>query len=404
MTTINSAMMKRINRKKVLEALRYYEQGMTKQEIAQWTKLTIASVGNIVSELEELGLIKTIGFAESSVGRKPAIYKINPDAFYVLGLSIRVGRCALVITNLEGKVICQDSARFLESDDVADVLGRLVNQVRSMMNQSGIAEDQFLGIGISSPGPLDPNQGTIHSPPHLPKWKSIDICRFFEQELQMPSFLEKDANAAALCELWYGEGKQYNNLLYVMVDAGIGSGIVINGEIYRGKSNVSGEIGHGTIDIDGPRCICGNYGCLEVMASGAAIVRRAREEIRRGFASVLVQMEEELDLNHILEGFKQGDELSRYLLQESSRYVGIALADKINFLNPDLVVIGGDIPEAVEPYFEWVKEIAMKRIFQETAMGVKMIRATYGSLSEVMGSTTRVVENLFKLDKKRIPY
>ncbi|MFB5662844.1 ROK family protein [Alteribacillus sp. HJP-4] len=392
---INKISMKSINRKKVFETLWQYGE-CTQSDISKLTNLTVASVGKIINEFEKKKLVCRSGYVVSNGGRKPIKYDVDKSYYYILGVSIGVGKIIFVISDLGGEISYQETQLFELNENPEIVLADIAHKLIEIINKNQISNDQLLGIGVSAPGPLDSMKGIVLNPPNLITWQNISVTRFLSDYFSQNIYLEKDANCMALSELFYGPAKNVSNLLYLMVDSGIGSGIVINGQIYRGTSQVAGEIGHATIDINGPKCNCGNYGCLEAVASGNAMIEKALIEIKNDSISILTAFEDNLTLNDILYGFLQSDALCSQLLFDSSRYAGIKLADKINFLNPELVVIGGTVPNKVHEYVTWVKDVAFKRIFQETAKSVRVRSSTFGEISEALGAATLVVSNIFQ--------
>ncbi|WP_276357181.1 ROK family transcriptional regulator [Cohnella caldifontis] len=357
---------KNMNRNVILEFIR--NQGpITKAEIAARTHLSFTAINNIVDELIREGLIMEAGFDISSGGRKPILLDINPSGVYTVGVHLSAFSVKAAVINFRGAPVVQEETKLADAADRGALIASILQAVQSIIDLSKLPREKFVGIGLASPGPLDPNKGVILSPPNLPGLASVPIRDLLEERFGMTVRIEKDANVMALSELWYGAGRGMSNIVYVDADIGIGSGIVFGRKIYQGFPYGAGEIGHGTIELDGPKCNCGNYGCLEAVASGMAVVRRAGEEIRRGTGSELAPMyferEDSVDLEAIIRAANRRDELAVNLLRESARYVGIALANIINMITPESIVIGGCLVNEYPPYFDQLKEVALPRCF-----------------------------------------
>lgn len=378
------------NRITVLNLIR--NKGLiTKTDLAKETSSTLAGIGNIINDLLELNLICEYGYAESSGGRKPIIYKLNADAYNVIGIKLGINSLQGVLMNLEGAVVIEKILP-LSSIEVEYVTNRIVELVSEINRQ--VSNTKILGVGVSAPGPLDSEEGVIISPPNLENWLNVPLKDLLEARIDYPVFIQKDANAAAYGELYFGNGRNSSNLLYLMVEEGIGSGIIINNEIYHGFGFGAGEIGHTTIDVDGPLCGCGNYGCLEAIASGLALIEHAKAELKRGYQSLL-KLDEDITLERIINAGREGDPLSQHLLHKSARYVGIGLANQINVLNPETVILGGSIIQSDSKVFETAKKVALSRVFPLFANQVQIVPSKLGASAEAIGGGTIVLHEFF---------
>lgn len=225
---------KSMNRENVLNYLLLSPQGRTQQELAQHSLLTIASIGNILSELQEKKLIEKSGLALSSGGRKPSIYKLDQSHYRIFSVSIGYGTLTCLLVSLQGNVLAKDLLTFDLEDDPYQVLDHMITTFYSICESQMVSFDQILGVGISAPGPLDEEHGIILNPPNLTGWINVKITQYLHERIPLLIQLEKDANCTMMCEYYYGIARNSMNALYVMVDAGIGSGILVEGEVYKG--------------------------------------------------------------------------------------------------------------------------------------------------------------------------
>jgi len=396
----NNRRVKSMNRSAVLHYLRKHGKA-SKAEIAQATSLSFTAIKNIMGELMGCGLLDVVGYDESSGGRKPLLYKLKRDRYFSLGVHLSVSHLQIALLDLEGTPCAYD--RFDMDRDAlqsGEIAGRLISCIQASIGGFGLARDKLLGVGLAVPGPLDPSAGVILAPPNMKGLHEVPIKKMMQEQLGIETHVEKDANLIALGELWQGAGQGRRNVLYLDADEGIGSGIVIDGQLYYGAHYGAGELGHGTIHIDGPRCNCGNYGCLEAVASGMAILRRAGEEIRRGadasFKAQYMEDERSVTLDTVLGAALEDDPLSNQLLLESARYVGIAAANAIHLLMPETVIVGGTLTHHYPRYFDQLKEVALNRIFPSFARHIDIRKAGLGVKGGAIGAGMLVLEQVFR--------
>lgn len=366
-------------------------------EIAQNTGLTFPAVSKLMKELMEAGIVKVKGEGESSGGRKPLLYELDAEALYVLAADISVEQIRVALMNFDMTWVSDRVVEAPGSGKAEDYVKTLAAEARNLIQESKVAEERILGMGVSVPGPVDASEGVVHDPPNLPHWKVVPLKQTLEQELHMLVKVEKDANCAALGEKWFGAGQDAEQLVYVFVGEGIGGGVILEGSLYRGHSFGAGEIGHGTVDLDGPRCNCGNYGCLEALASGLAVVRRVQEELRRGSESPFYPSPEDVTFARVLQAIHQRDKLTERLFEEASRLLGIGLGGVVHTLYPQKVILGGKLPQAYPPMIA-IAEKAMKRrmlsIFQKN---IEVVPAHLGEKSSLTGAAVLIFEDLFRL-------
>ncbi|TDL64745.1 ROK family transcriptional regulator [Rhodococcus qingshengii] len=398
MSASNADQMKQVNRSVVLNVVRNFGP-ISKVDLAERTNLTFATISNIINELYRSNLIIENGYGESNGGRKPILYGLNPNAYFVIGVELGVSQVSAIITNLEATVITDYSVNTHSSLQSDLVIQQIFDGIDEVIRLSGIDYEKILGIGISSPGPLNLESGIIMKPPNLIGWENVHLRDLVRDRYNIPTFLEKDANAAALAEMWFGSAKGKENIIFVLADEGIGGGVIYQNRIYRGFNYGGGDIGHGTIDVDGPLCNCGNYGCLETLASGIAIVRRVKEEIRRGVKTNLCGIDEgaekDLTLEFIIDSAKGGDVLAKNILDEAGRYLGIGLATLINFFNPEVIIIGGSVVNNYDSILKTIEEISCKRAFPYYTKGIKIEKSMLGKRAGLIGAASLVLQSFF---------
>jgi glucokinase-like ROK family protein len=279
---------------------------------------------------------------------------------------------------------------------------KITESINIVLNNSEQIMDTIIGIGIGVHGIVDYRKGiSVYAPAF--DWRDLDIKSIIEGRFNMPVFIDNDVRTMALGERWFGAARSVDNFVFINVGSGIGSGIMINGELYTGKNFSAGEVGHISIADNGPKCNCGNYGCLEVMASGPAIVKRVVSQIKMGKATAITKLVND-DLSKITGEIihmaaKMGDTVAADALQETGRYIGIAVSSIINILNPELILIGGGVSNAGDFIFKPLIEVAKKKSMKDAGESVGILPAALGENCGVVGAATLVIKDLFQVPK-----
>jgi glucokinase len=284
----------------------------------------------------------------------------------IVGIDIGGTKSAAVLARTDGEILERVSEPTRPSErDSAAVLERLVAMSREVMAAGKAEPKDVIGIGVSCGGPLDSKTGVVYSPPNLPGWEATPVKKILEEALSLPVRVENDANATALAEWRFGAGRGAQNVVFLTMGTGIGGGLILDGRLYRGTNDLAGEIGHQTILMNGPLCGCGKRGCLEALASGPSIARLARESMMYGrhkrVLAVAGGKPGDITAAHVVLAAKEGDPFAIQVLEEAATYMGVGIANLIQILNPERVIIGtiavhagelvlGPIRRAVEEY------------------------------------------------------
>ncbi|MBU4602794.1 ROK family transcriptional regulator [bacterium] len=398
--TGNLRLVQKINRSLVLNLIR--EKGpLSRADISKITKLTRSTVSSIVEYLIRKDLIKEIGLTSSGVGRKAILLELNSKAYYSIGVDLGTLHTTITIIDLLGRIekrIEYPTNCQLEKDKI---LEKLKANIYNIIKNSGIKREKIAGIGIAAPGLID-KKGTMLITPNF-GWRDTPLREILKKKFHIPVFVDNNVNVMALAESEFGEGQGVKNFVFINVGMGIGSGVVINGELFHGESNCTGEIGHTTVDYNGPKCSCGNNGCLEVMASGPAIAKRAIKAIKEGEKSLISKLVN-YDFNQIsaeivATAANQGDKLGQSIMEETGEYLGTGVANIINLFNPKLVIIGGGVTQAGDLIFKPLKRIAQKRAFSVSAEVAKIIPVSLGKDCTVIGAAALVLKEIFKITR-----
>ena len=316
---------------------------------------------------------------------------------HVVGIDIGGTKLATVVADKDGNIL-QKVRRPTESKKGPDhAVQLLLEMVGEVLHLAGLQREDISGIGVSCGGPLDTKTGIIYSPPNLPGWDALPLKEIIESEFHIPTVIENDANAGALAEARFGGGRGYDYVLYMTMSTGIGGGIVAHGEIYHGTNDSAGEVGHQILLPDGPLCGCGKYGCLEALCSGPSIARRAQEAITdQPHTKILALADGQIDRvrsEHVLQAARDGDALAIALVEETAYYMGWGIANLVNILNPQIVLLGtiavaaGDL--LLDPIRRTVAEMAMQRPLE----AVKIMPAELGDSIGDLAAISLVIGN-----------
>ena len=316
---------------------------------------------------------------------------------HVVGIDIGGTKLATVVADSTGHILSKVRKPTLAERGPEYALQLLFDMVRETVEQANLEQQSISAIGVSCGGPLDTKTGIVYSPPNLPGWDALPLKAQLESEFQIPVTIENDANASALAEFRFGGGRGYDAVLYMTMSTGIGGGIVINGEIYHGANDSAGEVGHQILLPDGPLCGCGKRGCLEALCSGPAIALRAQEAIRKqlanGEASATRLLNfannsiENVKSEHVLQAARTGDALALQLVDETAYYMGWGIANLVNILNPDIVLLGtiaiaaGDL--LLNPIRKTVSELAMTRPAEVVKIAPAQLGDALGDLAAI---------------------
>lgn len=276
----------------------------------------------------------------------------------------------------------------------AAVIARVVESIGELRAAVGGA---VTAVGISIGGPLDHRTGTVLNFPHLPGWRDIPLRSILERELGAPAVLDNDANLGAVAEHRWGAGRGCSDMVYLTVSTGIGGGVIVGRRLVHGVRTGAGEVGHITVAPDGPRCACGNRGCLEMMASGTAIARRARlaASTRPGEAARLIEIAGGADriiAEHVVAAAQDGDGLATELWEATAEYMAIGLGAIVHVLAPERIVLGGGVVQAGEAFLEPVRRRIRAHVFYVAIDEIAVLGAELGHDSALIGAATSALE------------
>ena len=322
---------------------------------------------------------------------------VNDD--YVVGVDMGGTKILAAVINAKGEIVQQAKRATKPKKGPEEVIERITRCIRKAIDSAELNPSQIRAIGIGSPGPLDPETGVIIFAPNL-GWSNVPLKAKLEANLSIPTFVDNDVNVGTLGEYAFGAGRGVKNLVGIFVGTGIGGGIILDGKLFHGVNKTAGEVGHMIVEAKGPRCGCGNFGCLEAVASRTAITRDLQKAIlKKGKKSKLTELNGgNLDLirsKAIARAVKQGDKPTIKVVQRAAKYLGISVASIVHFLNPEMVVLGGGVVEAMgDSLLDPIRHAAAEYALPTTMDGVQIVAATLGDNAGVIGASVLARERL----------
>jgi len=377
----------------LINHVRFSSSGISRADLARKMGLSRAAISSIVNDLIVIGLLHEVAEGAATGGRRAVLLEINPESGYVLGVDMGATHLGLVLADFSARVIEEAEYAFNIDQGPEICLRQVDTQVRDFLREADFSLDDVAAIGVGVPGPVVAEGGCVIAPPIMPGWDNFPIRSHLESLWGHPISLNNDAELGALGEWAYGAGRSEKDLLYVKVGYGIGAGLLLNGKIYSGATGSSGEIGHITMQENGPLCTCGNHGCLEALAGGRAIADQARAAIQAGQRTQLafIQPVEKITALDVAMEARKGDLIAQRIIAESGEYLGIAIASLINVVNPGMIVIGGGVAQVGDLYLEPIRRSVSTRSLPAAARNVRISAAILGRRSSGMGAVAQAL-------------
>jgi predicted NBD/HSP70 family sugar kinase/biotin operon repressor len=364
------------NRRELLHALRR-RGSASRADLARVTGLSRSTVSTLISDLQASGLVieREQSGRPSQQGRPPTLLTLDQSAGLILGINFGHEQVRVAIADLS-RTILAERAQSLDVDHAAGAaLTAAVTLTGEAVAEAGLDADRILSAGVGLSGPIDRATGMVHAGKILPGWEGMRPVAELSARLDVPVHLDNDANLGALGEVTLGAGIGARDAIYLMVSGGIGAGLILGGEIYRGTGGTAGELGHVLVDEGGPICRCGNRGCLETIAGGPAIV----ELLRRSH-------DDDLTFERVIELVLEGDSGARRAIGDAGRVLGRSVATMVNAFNPELIIVGGYMCAAGDVLLDPLREAVNRYAIPSAAQDVRITGGVLGDRAEVLGA------------------
>jgi glucokinase len=317
----------------------------------------------------------------------------------VIGVDIGGTKVAAGLVDPNGEILCHNRNPMVSNDGAASGLASVTTAIETASAQAvlaGGARNLLRGVGICCPGPLDPQTGVVINPPNLPCWRNFPLAAEVAQIYGIGVKVDNDANAAGLAETLWGAGRLYRNVFYATIGTGIGTAILIDGHIYHGRTGAAAEGGHMSIDYKGPRCGCGKPGCIEALASGPAIGRRARAKLENGRASSLLDLAggspDRVTSGMLVEAASAGDAVAREVLEETFELLSLWFGNIVDLLEPDVMIVGGGVGSMLEPFLGEIRDRLPGCCVNQRCQEIPLVSARYGEDAGIAGGAALCFE------------
>lgn len=371
---------------------RIWDQGsVSRAALARTTGLAPSTVSGIVQDLLDRGLIVISHVAPSRGGRPPVALRFGTERFGFVGVDIGASHVRIAVVDADGKTLRADGMAYPAEHDAEGTLALVERLLASAIDSARADGRTVVGVGVSVPSPLDPTHPDQLSARILPAWAGVPVFSRLKTATGLPTWIDNDANVGALAEHWWGAGRATGDMAYIKVATGVGAGLIIGGQVFRGSAGIAGEIGHSAIDPRGPKCRCGLNGCLEAMVGAGALTREVRERLENGTPSMLARVEP--GPAAIATAARAQDALALEVLAGAGRSLGIAVANLVNLLNPARVVVGGSLPVlAAEHLLEPMRDAIAQRTLGRSFEATEVVASSLGEDAVVLGAATQVLQ------------
>jgi predicted NBD/HSP70 family sugar kinase len=375
--------LRRLNRLRVIHALR--DQGqISRAEIARRTGLSRSTVSSLVSDLQADGLVVERGEPGAAHGtqggRPPILLSFDASAGAAVGIDFGHSHLRVAVSDLSSRILAERAVP-LDTDHAAEQgLDAAAELVAELLAEANLDEAQVIGAGMGLPGPILQEDGLVGSSAILPGWVGVRAVAEMRRRLDVPILVDNDANLGALAEAAFGAGQDASDLIYLKVASGIGAGLLLNGRLYRGTGGLAGELGHFLVDPNGLVCRCGNRGCLETLAATGALV----ELLGRSHG-------DDMTVQRMLDLARAGDVGCRRVIADAGRAIGRAISMLINMLNPELVVVGGDLAAAGDLLLDGVRDSIARAALPSAAEAAAVVTGVLGERAQVLGAIALVI-------------
>lgn len=403
----NNSYPKSIRKELGVLRLIHSKKNVSRVELVELTDFSAGLITGITQALINKRLVIESPVQNNNLGRKPLALTVRHDAAYLIGVDIGSFNLRVVVTDVASNSVYKFRTETNLFEGRRKVLDRTFAAIAEAIKNCGIPEKKICGIGIAHSGIIDPATGVVLSfprPGQMTEWKNVPLKQMLEQRFGVACILEDSVRAIAMAERYFGIGMDQEDFVYVDVGMGIGTGIFLNGSLYKGSGGGAGEFGHMTVEENGPLCCCGNSGCLEMMASCAAVIHAARSAIERGVDSRIRDLVdghlERISIEVIAQAAQENDSLAFRVLHEAVAHIGVALADVVNLLNPGVVVFGGPLFRAAPYLLDSLKRILKQRALERSANQVNLMISNLGSEAGAVGAarimSEKIIEELFR--------
>jgi glucokinase-like ROK family protein len=383
---------KSFNKHAAVDLIRFAGKGISRTDIAEELGLTRAGVTIIVNDLLDSGIILETNSRSIPSGRPPVVLELNPEYGLVAAIDMGASHLSVAVGDFSARIIQETEQSFRIDSGPEKCLQEVSEALEAIVKKCHIDITDLYAVGVSVPGPVVTDAGMVMAPPIMPGWDRFPIRDTLEKLWGISVTINNDADLGALGEWAYGAGRGEKNLAFIKVGSGIGAGLIIDHQIYVGSTGSAGEIGHLTIDKNGPLCTCGNYGCLEAFAGGSALELQAQQLVESGKRTLLTKPAQgRISVSDVADAARRGDLAAQEIIKRSGTFIGIAIANLINMINPSTVIIGGGVAQAGDLLTGPIRQEVRERSLPASEHAVRITTAMLGRRSSLIGALVQAI-------------
>jgi glucokinase-like ROK family protein len=394
--TGDQALVREINLSIVFNQL-WTKAPLSRVQLANVTGLNKTTISSLVHELLTKGFVREAGQRSSRGGRPATLLELNPRAGCMIGVEIGVDFISAILSSFRA----ESEWRHYESIESVQDYQATIERARGIIQGANQMADRLglplLGIGIGVPGLIDLDSGVVLFAPNL-EWRDVPLRDMLTQSLPVPILVDNDANLSALGEYYFGAARGVGAFLHMAIGVGLGGGVFLDGQPYRGASGFAGEFGHMTVRDEGPPCKCGNAGCWETLVSNLAVVKQAQAAVETHPHSRILELAHgqtaRITLSVVVKAAEEGDETALGVLRQTGYYLGVGLANLINAFNPELIVLGGGLSQAYPFLLPVAEEVVADRVIAKPAKSTQVVASNYGQDACVLGAVGFVLHEI----------
>jgi glucokinase-like ROK family protein len=375
-----------------VDLIRFSDRGISRADLAEKMGLTRAAVTIIINDLISNGIILNTESRSTASGRPPVALEINPSQGLVAAIDMGATHLSVALGDFSARILEEVEVPFHVDMGPEEGLQKADQILKELLQKRGLSTRDLSGVGVGVPGPVIAEKGMVMAPPIMPGWDRFPIRATLEQKWGTRVTLNNDAELGALGEWAFGAGRGEKNLAFIKVGSGIGAGLIINQQIYVGTTGSAGEIGHLTVDENGPLCACGNHGCLEAFAGGHAIASQGRKLAASGKRTLLSEKgPDSITARDVVEAARRGDLAAQEIIKRSGTFIGIAIAGLINLINPGTVIIGGGVAQVGDLLTGPIRQAVRERSLRASEHSVRITTAMLGRRSSLIGALVQAI-------------
>lgn len=394
------SLMKKINKNIILNLIR--EQGpISRAKLSIITKISRPTMSNLIESLkkEEIIIEKGIGPVNKKGGKKPVLYEFNKKYGYVIGSQLRINEIKTIISDFNADILYETTLEIENDRNKEAILKKIFDTFEEVIKGSGVERKSIKGIGLGLSGIVDTKNGLLVSSSHFPGLgKNLEIAKLIENEFKIKTYIDNSARMMSCAEKIFGAGRKFDNVVTIDTEEGIGAGVIIRGDIYRGFNFLAGEIGHTIIDPNGPKCYCGKNGCAEIMISTKILLDKIKSNISNHKKCILYEKfydnPDKIVLKDVFDAYTSGDDFVCSVFEEIEDWFSIIIGNIMLVYSPEAIIISGEYVDGSSKFVDRLRKKSVKKILPALDIQPNIILSSLGKSAGPIGSVSLVLNQM----------